>query len=76
MMLCKTPFLNMSLKPRIFLMIRTRRTSLRQKFIDSFNVISGDMSTRYEPTFGLFDIMTLGILGALARFDVYIYRAI
>lgn len=54
---------------------RTRRTFLWQKFIDFFNVIYGDISTiKEEPTFGLFDIMSIGILGTLARLDAFITK--
>lgn len=52
---------------------RTLRTSLGRKFLDSFSVIHGDMSvTKEEPTFGLFDVLTLGLPGALARLDAWI----
>ncbi|KTD40111.1 hypothetical protein [Legionella parisiensis] len=52
---------------------RTLRTSVGRKFLDSFNVINGDMSTEEEePTLGLFDVLTLGIPAALARLDVFI----
>lgn len=56
----------------IYLHARTLRTSLGRKFLDSFNVINGDMSTKKEPTFGLFDVFTLGVPGVLARLDVFI----
>ncbi|WP_454784650.1 hypothetical protein [Legionella sp. WA2024007413] len=57
---------------KIYPHARTLRTSLGTKFFDSFMVINGDMSvTDEDPSFGLFDVLTLGIPGALARLDVF-----
>jgi len=50
---------------------RTLRTSLWQKFKDSFRVLHGDMhpGKDQEPTFGIFDICFLGIPTLIALAD-------
>ncbi|MBA3537715.1 MAG: hypothetical protein H0T84_14085 [Tatlockia sp.] len=67
----KNPFAFL-FESKIYPHARTLRTSLGQKFLDSFNVFYGDTASEVEATIGLFDIFTLGIPASLDRLTVYL----
>jgi hypothetical protein len=67
----KNPF-SFIFESKIYPHARTLRTSLGQKFLDSFEVLYGDTASEVEATIGIFDIFTFGIPASLDRLTVYL----